>query len=376
MTGGERAEELTVDLGERSYRILVGTGLIRNAGAAIRPLIRDSRAIVVTDRHLEENGHLETLGASLDAAGIDYSPIVLPAGEQTKSLANFESLVEDILALGIERGNAIVALGGGVIGDLAGFAAATLLRGLDVIQIPTTLLAQVDSSVGGKTGVNSRHGKNLIGSFHQPVLVLADIGALESLPPRELGAGYAEIVKYGLIDRPGFFAWLEENGRALLKGDADARRHAVIESCSAKAAIVADDERERSGRRALLNLGHTFGHALEAITGYGGELLHGEAVAIGMAFAFRISRTRGHCPEDDVERVVRHLESADLPTSAGRLQTAVTADAMLAAMARDKKVEGGIPRFVLVEGIGKAIAGVEIERGELLSFLEAVLARR
>ncbi|MGI9417885.1 MAG: 3-dehydroquinate synthase, partial [Geminicoccaceae bacterium] len=262
--------------------------------------------------------------------------------------------------------------GGGVIGDLAGFAAATLLRGLDVIQIPTTLLAQVDSSVGGKTGINSVHGKNLIGSFHQPKLVLADIGVLDSLPPRELRAGYAEIVKYGLIDRPFFFDWLEENGRALIKGDVEARRHAVIESCRAKAEIVAEDERE-SGKRALLNLGHTFGHALEAITGYGGELLHGEGVAIGMALAFKISERRGHCPEDDTRRVMRHLESVDLPTSARTLQTDITADAMINAMSRDKKVEGGIPRFILVDGIGTAKAGIEIERSELEAFLEAEL---
>ena len=365
-------DELTVDLLDRRYRILVGEGLIDAAGRHIAPLIRQPRTIVVTDRHIEASGHLHALTASLDEAGIAHERFVLEPGEQTKSLAQFGELADGILATGIERGTSVVALGGGVIGDLAGFVGATLLRGLDVIQIPTTLLAQVDSSVGGKTGINSRHGKNLIGSFHQPKLVLADIGALDSLPPRELRAGYAEIVKYGLIDRPVFFDWLEENGSALIKGDRDARRFAVIESCRAKAEIVAEDERE-SGKRALLNLGHTFGHALEAITGYGQELLHGEAVAIGMTLAFKISSTRGHCPDEDTRRVMRHLSSVDLPTSARTLQTEITAEAMITAMARDKKVEAGIPRFILVDGIGKAKAGIEIQRSELEAFLEAEL---
>ncbi len=364
----KNVEELQVDLGERSYKILVGEGLIENASTHIAPLTRQPRTIVVTDGHLKQSGHLESLCASLREAGITHEQFVLPPGEQTKSLAKFGELADGILALGIERGTSIIALGGGVIGDLAGFVGATLLRGLDVIQIPTTLLAQVDSSVGGKTGINSVHGKNLIGSFHQPKLVLADIGALDSLPTRELRAGYAEIAKYGLINRPRFFDWLEENGQALIAGDAEARRYAVIESCRAKAEIVAEDERE-SGNRALLNLGHTFGHALEAITGYGRELLHGEAVAIGMTLAFKISTARGHCPEDDTQRVMRHLESVDLPTSARTLQTDISADAMINAMSRDKKVEGGIPRFILVDGVGKACAGVEIERAELEAFL-------
>ena len=362
-------DELLVDLGERSYRILVGKGLIDGAGAHIAPFLRQNRAIVVTDWHIEQSGHLEALCTGLNELNIAHERFVLEPGEKTKSLDQFGKLVDGILATGIERGTAVIALGGGVIGDLTGFAAATLLRGLDVIQIPTTLLAQVDSSVGGKTGINSVHGKNLIGSFHQPKLVLADIGVLDTLSPRELRAGYAEIVKYGLIDRPDFFDWLEANGLDLIKGDREARRHAVLESCRAKAKIVAEDERE-SGKRALLNLGHTFGHALEAITGYGGELLHGEAVAIGMTLAFKISAVRGHCPEDDTLRVMRHLESVDLPISARTLQTDVTADAMIEAMAHDKKVEGGIPRFILVDGIGAAKAGVEIEFSELETFLQ------
>lgn len=365
-------DNLQVDLGERSYNILVGEGLIRRAGEHILPLIRQPRAVVITDKHLEDSGHLASLCASLRQASIDHEVFVLPPGEQTKSLEKFGELANGVLALGIERGTSIIALGGGVIGDLAGFIAATLLRGLDVIQIPTTLLAQVDSSVGGKTGINSLHGKNLIGSFHQPKLVLADIGALDSLPPRELRAGYAEVVKYGLINRIDFFHWLEENGRALIAGDREARRLAVLESCRAKAEIVAEDERE-SGKRALLNLGHTFGHALEAITGYGSELLHGEAVAIGMTLAFKISTRRGHCPEDDTRRLMHHLESVDLPTSARTLQTDIKAQAMIEAIARDKKVEAGIPRFILVDGIGKAKAGIDIERNELEAFLQSEL---
>ncbi len=368
-----QAARLTVDLGARSYQIVVGDGLLAEAGPLIAPIMRRPRAILVTDRHLAETGHLATLQASLAAAGIDHHLFVLPAGEATKSMARLDDLLDRILALGVERATGVIAFGGGVIGDLAGFAAAILLRGLDLVQIPTTLLAQVDSAVGGKTGINSRHGKNLIGGFHQPRLVLADTDLLDSLPPRELRAGYAEVVKYGLIDRPAFFAWLEKNGPALLAGDATARRQAIVTSCAAKAAVVAQDERE-SGRRALLNLGHTFAHALEAITGYGGELLHGEAVAIGTVLAFRLSRRRGHCPEDDVRRVVHHFQAVDLRTDARTLKADVTPDAMLAAMSLDKKVEAGRPRFVLVNGVGKAFAGAEVDSRQLRAFLDAELS--
>ena len=368
----EAFESLSVDLGDRAYDILVGEGLLERSGPLMTAVIRQPKAIIVTDEHIERCGHLETLTSSLDQAGISHHALVLPPGEQTKSVAEFSELLDRCLGLGIERGTAMIALGGGVIGDLAGFAAATLLRGLDFIQIPTTLLAQVDSSVGGKTGINSRHGKNLIGSFHQPRLVLADIGTLESLPARELRAGYAEIVKYGLIDRPDFFDWLEAHGADLIGGDVEARRYAVLTSCRAKAEVVAADERE-SGKRALLNLGHTFGHALEAITGYGGELLHGEAVAIGMTLAFDLSWQRGHCPKDDVDRVKHHLDSVDLRTNARTLQTEITAEAMLKAMSLDKKVEAGIPRFVLVNGIGQAFHGAEVDQQQLREFLNAKL---
>lgn len=365
-------DRLTVDLGDRRYDILIGDELLEEAGHLIAEVIRQPKVIVVTDRHIERHGHLETVRSSLVQAGIEPHLIILPPGEQTKSMDRFNDLMDQCLGLGIERGTAVIALGGGVTGDLAGFAAATLLRGLDYIQIPTTLLAQVDSSVGGKTGINSRYGKNLIGSFHQPRLVLADIGVLDSLPARELRAGYAEIVKYGLIDRPDFFDWLEANGPDVIQGDSKARRHAVMISCQAKAEVVAADERE-SGKRALLNLGHTFGHALEAITGYGGELLHGEAVAIGMTLAFEISAKRGHCPEHDVQRVKQHLDRVDLRTSATTLQTEVTADAMIKAMSSDKKVKGGMPRFVLVNGIGQAFHGAEVDQAQLHAFLHTRL---
>jgi 3-dehydroquinate synthase len=260
-------ERLTVELGPRSYEIVIGAGLLQRAGDELRKVLRQPRAIVVTDRHLAATAHLAILEASLQAAAFEFRTLVVPAGESSKSVAELERLLDRILAAGIERGTMLIAFGGGVVGDLAGFAAAILLRGIDYVQIPTSLLAQVDSAVGGKTGINARQGKNLIGSFHQPRLVLSDTAVLASLPPRQLRAGYAEVAKYGVIDRPDFFAWLERNGAAVLAGDAAAQQHAIVESCRAKAALVASDERER-GARALLNLGHTFGHALEALTGY------------------------------------------------------------------------------------------------------------
>ncbi len=368
----DRIERLDVDLGDRRYDILIGDGLLERGGPLIKEVIGQRHVVLVTDENIKRAGHLKTLRQSLEYAGIEAHEFILPPGEQTKSLTAFGELLNACLALGIERRTAVIALGGGVVGDLAGFAAATLLRGLDYIQIPTTLLAQVDSSVGGKTGINSPHGKNLIGSFHQPRLVLADIGTLSSLSPRERLAGYAEIVKYGLIDRPDFFAWLETNGPKVIGGNTEATRHAVKMSCEIKAGVVADDERE-SGKRALLNLGHTFGHALEAITGYGGELLHGEAVAIGMTMAFELSQQRGHCPMTDVERVKAHLHAVDLRTEADSLQTMITPAAMIDAMSRDKKVAGGIPRFVLTNGIGQAFHGAEVDRDQLDAFLTSKL---
>jgi 3-dehydroquinate synthase len=363
--------EVPVDLGERRYRIVIGEDLLGRAGELIRPEVRRPEAVVVSDANLRRSGQLQRLEAGLEAAGMTCRSFVVSPGEASKDMATLGGLLESILASGIERATPVIAFGGGVIGDLGGFAAAILLRGLDLIQVPTTLLAQVDSAIGGKTGINSRHGKNLIGSFHQPRLVLSDLAVLDSLPPRELRAGYAEVIKYGLIDRPDFFAWLEDNGGRLLEGDAAARRHAVVESARAKAAVVARDERE-SDRRALLNLGHTFAHALEAVTGYGGELLHGEAVACGMVLAFALSVRLGLCPARDLERLRRHLRAVGLPDHRRQIRHAgFPAEAMLDAMALDKKVADGRPRFVLARGIGQAFADATVDPGELRALLDA-----
>jgi 3-dehydroquinate synthase len=362
-------DTVAVALGERSYDIAIGDGLIAAAGQRLLPLLRQKRVVVVTDENVARH-HLTPLLDGLKAAGIEAPQIVLPPGEATKDFAHFGRLVSGILDLRIERRTTIVALGGGVIGDLAGFAAATLLRGLDFVQIPTTLLAQVDSAVGGKTGIDTRQGKNLVGAFHQPRAVLADIGALDTLPPRELRAGYAEIVKYGLLGDRGFFEWLERHGAALLAGDRAARRHAVATSCRAKAATVAADERE-SGARALLNLGHTFGHALEAATGFGDRLLHGEAVAIGMAMAFDFSAALGLCPPADARQARAHLAATGLPTDAAELGITVPPDAFLAHMRSDKKVQDGRIALVLVRGIGEAFLTADIPPERLRAFLAA-----
>jgi 3-dehydroquinate synthase len=303
-TGGAVIEpdRLRLELGARSYDILIGRGLLANAGRHLKPVLRQPRAVVLTDRTVAEL-HLPSLTRALAATGIDCHPIVLPPGEQTKSFEQLEEVIDQLLAARIERGSTLVALGGGVIGDLAGFAASIVLRGIDFVQIPTTLLAQVDSSVGGKTGIDTRWGKNLVGSFHQPRLVLADIDALATLPRRQMLAGYAEVVKYGLINDAGFFAWLEDHGMGLIDGNEAARQQAVKISCAAKARIVGEDERE-AGARALLNLGHTFAHALEAECGYSDELLHGEAVAIGLVMAFDLSARLGLCSPDDAAHAI------------------------------------------------------------------------
>jgi 3-dehydroquinate synthase len=366
-------DRVPVDLAGRSYEILVGAGLLGEAGAALRRVMRGNQAIIVTDRNVAAF-HLAPLEKSLGAAGIAHHSIVLPPGEETKDFTHFARLAEDILALGIERRTLLVALGGGVVGDLTGFVAATLLRGIDFAQVPTTVLAQVDSSVGGKTAIDTKQGKNLVGAFHQPRLVLADSDTLRTLPERELRAGYAEMVKYGLIRDPAFFAWFEKHGLALLAGDAAAMRHAVVESCRAKAAVVAADERE-TGERALLNLGHTFGHALEAETGFGAALLHGEAVAIGMSLAFDLSARLGFCPASDAERARRHLALAGLPTEIPRPNGRVfAADALVAHIRKDKKVSGGRITLILVRGIGQAFVTSEVPEGEIRSFLAERLA--
>ena len=366
-------DTIRVELGARSYDICVGEGLLADCGARMRPFVRRQPAIVVTDGNVAAL-HLDTVKRSLAQGGIDSATIVLQPGEGTKVLAGFETLVDAILDLRPERGSTLVALGGGVIGDMVGFAASVVLRGIDFVQIPTTLLAQVDSSVGGKTGIDTRHGKNLIGSFHQPRLVLADMATLDTLPRRELRAGYAEVAKYGLIGDAAFFRWLEQFGPRLIEGDAEARRHAVAVSCRAKAAIVAEDEREE-GRRALLNLGHTFGHALEAETGFGAELLHGEAVAIGMAMAFDLSARLGLCPAEDAVRVRRHLAACGLPTGLDSLPGRAwrTAD-LIDHMRQDKKVRDGRIAFVLVRGIGQAFVARDVDVAEVEALLERAVA--
>lgn len=367
-----KATSLTVALGERSYDIHVGPGLIDQAGALITPVLRQKRVFIVTDGNVAPL-YLKRLTASLEASGIAHNHIVLPAGEGTKDFRHLESLLDAMLDARCERGTMIVALGGGVIGDLTGFAASILLRGVDFVQIPTTLLSQVDSSVGGKTGINTRQGKNLVGSFHQPRLVLADTLTLDSLPRRELLAGYAEVVKYGLIDDPAFFAWLEENGRRIIDGDEEARRHAVLTSCRAKARIVAADERE-SGVRALLNLGHTFGHALEAETGFGPDMLHGEAVAIGMVMAFALSARLNLAPAADGERLRAHLAALGLPVDPPPIRD-WKADILLSHMAGDKKVKDGRVTFVLTRGIGQAFLDNQVPPEAVLGVLaEAVAA--
>jgi 3-dehydroquinate synthase len=364
---------LRVELGSRSYDILIGPGLIAAAGRHLRPLAGGARAIVVSDSHVAPL-HLPTLEASLAGAGIASRSILLPAGEQTKDFAHLSRLCEEILAIGIERGSLLIALGGGVVGDMVGFAASILLRGIDFAQIPTTLLAQVDSSVGGKTGINTPQGKNLVGTFHQPRLVLADLDVLGTLPQREIRAGYAEIVKYGLIGDGAFFTWLEDHGAGLIEGDIEARRHAIAVSCAAKARIVGADERE-AGNRALLNLGHTFGHALEAECGYGGELLHGEAVAIGMVMAFDLSARLGLCPMADAARLARHLASVGLPTALEAIGgRRFAAGRLIEHMRRDKKVADGRITFVLARGIGQAFLAKDVALGEVEAMLAEAIA--
>jgi len=360
---------LELDLGDRSYDIVVGDGLIDGAGERIVPFLSHPRVIVITDENVE-NQWLKPFESSLSHAGIAFRSIVLPAGEATKSFSQFERLVENLLSGGIDRKTCLIALGGGVIGDITGFAAAVTLRGLDFIQVPTTLLAQVDSSVGGKTGINTAHGKNLVGAFYQPRLVLADTRTLDTLPKRELLAGYAEVVKYGLIDDTPFFEWCESDGRRLIDGDAQARRYAIHHCCAAKARIVAEDERE-TGVRALLNLGHTFGHALEAESGYGDTLLHGEAVAIGTLMAFDLSHRMELCSGQDAGRVEAHFKAAGLKADLKGIADANwSPERLVGHMGKDKKVDAGTIAFILTRGIGRAF----ITRDVQLEEVKAVLA--
>lgn len=361
--------DIAVALGARSYTIHVEDGALDRAGALLQPFARRNRFVIITDEQVASH-QLGRLNISLAAAGIDSAVETLPAGEATKSWANLERVTDALLDHGVERSDTIIALGGGVIGDLVGFAASVLKRGCNFVQIPTTLLSQVDSSVGGKTAINARAGKNLIGAFYQPVHVLIDPTTLDTLAPREVRAGYAEVVKYGLIDDPEFFDWCEANGPALLAGNAEARSFAIARSVSAKARIVAEDERETTGRRALLNLGHTFGHALEAETGFSDRLLHGEAVAAGMALAFRFSASLGLCETAGAARVTAHLEAAGLPATLSAAGVDATGAALVAHMLHDKKMEGGRLPFLLARGIGQTFLEKQVDLAAVERFLD------
>lgn len=345
-------ERITITLPHHRYDIVIGEPLLNDAGTYIREAIKADRAIIISDNQVARFW-LHRLTGALEQAGIRTNTFIIPAGETSKTLEQFSQTVESILEHKPDRQTAIIALGGGVVGDLAGFAASCALRGLPYIQIPTSLLAQVDSSVGGKTGINSRHGKNLIGSFYQPHLVLADIGTLATLPERQRKAGYAEILKYALIGDTAFFDWLDQHGSALLAGDKAALAHAVKTSCKAKAAIVMADEKEK-GARALLNFGHTFAHALESETGMNDTLLHGEAVAVGMMLAFETSVAMGICPKSDLTRLQHHYEKVKINASLADVAFTFNAKRLIKKFQHDKKIKGGLPTFILTRGIGQA----------------------
>lgn len=364
-----------VPLEGREYEVRIGPGLIARAGEEIAPLLARPRVAVVTEVNVGA-AHLVALREGLGTAGIEMVALELPAGESTKAWPQFTRCVEWLLEQKIERRDVVLALGGGVIGDLVGFAAAVLRRGVRFVQIPTSLLAQVDSSVGGKTGINAPHGKNLIGAFHQPALVLADIDALKTLPKRDFLSGYGEVVKYGLLGDADFFAWLEAHGPKLLEGDEAARIHAVRRSVEMKADIVLRDETEQ-GDRALLNLGHTFCHALEAATGYSSRLLHGEGVAIGCALAFELSSRLGLCSQEDPSRVRAHLRQMGMKVDLADIEGDLPgAEALLDLMAQDKKVIDGQLRFILARGIGQAFVTSDVPRDQVRLLLEEALRAR
>jgi shikimate kinase/3-dehydroquinate synthase len=357
----QKPRRLTVALPSTTYDLVIGEGLLARAGALLAPVLPQKRAVVVTDANVAPL-HLEALLGGLAQTGIGAKAIVVPPGEGSKSLDSYLGLVDQLLEARVERRTAVIALGGGVVGDLAGFAAATTLRGLPFVQIPTTLLSQVDSSVGGKTGVNTRRGKNLVGAFYQPRIVLADTATLDTLPPRELRAGYAEIAKAGLIGDAAFFAWCEAHGASVVGGDREAQAEAIKRACAFKAAVVGDDEREEKPNdgRALLNLGHTFGHALEAEYGYDGGLLHGEGVAVGLGLAFRLSARLGHCSAADAERVVAHVAAVGLPAELAMLNRRFSAASLIGHMRRDKKVRDGALNFILARGIGQTFTTADV----------------
>jgi 3-dehydroquinate synthase len=364
-----------VALGERAYDIIIGRNVLASLGERIAGLRSGVRAAVITDRNVARHW-LQPTEAALAETGVTVSRIIVEEGEASKTYAGLEQVCEALIAARIERNDLVIALGGGVVGDLAGFAAAILRRGVDFVQVPTTLLAQVDSSVGGKTGINSPQGKNLIGAFHQPLLVIADSAVLDTLPPRQFRAGYAEVAKYGVLGDEAFFGWLEANHAGIFKGG-EAREHAIATSCRAKAAIVARDERE-TGERALLNLGHTFGHALEAATGFSDRLFHGEGVAIGTVLAAEFSASLGMISQAAAARVERHLAEVGLPTHlqdiAGFAQEGLAdADALMTLMAQDKKVRRGRLTFILLEAIGRAVIAKDVEPARVREFLQAKL---
>jgi shikimate kinase / 3-dehydroquinate synthase len=368
--GWRSPRRVSVSLATKSYDVVIGDGLLSRAGALLAPVLPQGRAVVVSDEAVAPL-HLSALLESLAEIAVEAREIIVPPGEGSKSLAVYGRVVDFLLEAGVERRTTVIALGGGVVGDLAGFAAATTLRGLPFVQVPTTLLAQVDSSVGGKTGINTAWGKNLLGAFHQPRMVLADTGTLATLPARELLAGYAEIAKAGLIGDAGFFAWCEKNGAAVVAGEREAQAEAVMRACAFKAAVVGDDEREEkpSDGRALLNLGHTFGHAFEAECGYGGDLLHGEAVAVGLGLAFRLSARLGYCDDADAERVIGHLTEIRLPATLRHVDRRFSASRLIGHMQRDKKVRDGALRFVLVRGVGQAFTSGEVAPEAVIDLL-------
>jgi 3-dehydroquinate synthase len=369
-----------VALGERGYDIVIGRGVIASLGARIAALRPGARTFIVTDENVARH-FLAAAEAALAHAGVTASHVIVPPGERSKSYPVFEQVCEAMIASRIERGDLVIALGGGVIGDLAGFVAAVVRRGIDYVQVPTTLLAQVDSSVGGKTAIDSTQGKNLIGAFHQPILVLADTAVLDALPKREFRAGYAELVKYGLLGDAAFFAWLEANWRDVFAGGGSsgdlAREHAIAVACRGKAAIVARDERE-TGERALLNLGHTFGHALEAAGGFSDRLLHGEAIAAGLALAFEFSaRRQGLVSKAEAARVIRHLAEVGLPTALKGIPGPLpSVDQLMELIAQDKKVKRGMLTFILVRGVGSAFIEAGVDQREVRAFLSEKLDER
>jgi 3-dehydroquinate synthase len=375
----KNAASVVVDvaLGDRAYDIVIGRGVLASLGARVAALRPGARVAIVTDENVATHWLRRTEASLLDA-GIATSRIVIDEGEVSKSYEGLEYVSEELIAAKIERNDFVIALGGGVVGDLAGFAAAILRRGVDFVQVPTSLLAQVDSSVGGKTGINSPHGKNLVGAFHQPVLVIADTAVLDTLSPRQFRAGYAEVAKYGVLGDEAFFAWLEANHADIFSGGS-AREHAIATSCRAKAAIVMRDERE-NGERALLNLGHTFGHALEAATGFSDRLFHGEGVSIGMVLAAEFSVQLGMIGESDARRVKTHLAAVGLPTHlqdiAGFTQEKFSADALMTLMAQDKKVKRGKLTFILLEAVGRAVIAPDVEPSLVRDFLQRKLARK